>query len=140
MGSRSAFVVLLRAGELGSPGPRGREGRRRAERTSGGRHGRGHEPREPVNETTLDSRTDGGGANASPSELLSGDMTDSYGPAPQSQRSSPAKNRMREFRTSGSVRGEGGNILAYSAVARQAEALRLSCLRPKLPDAKSASH
>src|ERR1700730_1143029 len=56
-------------------------------------------------------------------------MTDSYGHPPQSQRSSPAKNRMREFRTSGSVRGEGGNILAYSAVARQAEALRLSCLR-----------
>ena len=43
-------------------------------------------------------------------------MTDSYGHPPQSQRSSPAKNRMREFRTSGSVRGEGGNILAYSAL------------------------
>ena len=25
------------------------------------------------------------------------------------------KNRMREIRTSGSVRGEGGNILTYSA-------------------------
>jgi hypothetical protein len=25
------------------------------------------------------------------------------------------RNRMREFRTSGSVRGEGGDILAYSA-------------------------
>jgi RNA-directed DNA polymerase len=30
------------------------------------------------------------------------------------ERSSPVKNRMREFRTSGSVRGEGDNILTYS--------------------------
>jgi hypothetical protein len=36
------------------------------------------------------------------------------------KRSSPAKNRMRECCTSGSVRGEGGNILTYSA-------LRLPC-------------
>ena len=32
------------------------------------------------------------------------------------ERSSLVKNRMREIRTSGSVRGEGGNILTYSAV------------------------
>src|SRR6266700_4528023 len=32
-----------------------------------------------------------------------------------SQRSSPVKNRMREICTSGSVGGEGGNILAYPA-------------------------
>jgi hypothetical protein len=33
-----------------------------------------------------------------------------------SQRSSPVKNRMREICTSGSVGGEGGNILAYPAL------------------------
>src|ERR1700687_6374869 len=32
------------------------------------------------------------------------------------KRSSPVKNRMREICASGSVRGEGGNILAYSAI------------------------
>jgi cytochrome c len=32
-----------------------------------------------------------------------------------SQQSSPVKNRMREICTSGSVGGEGGNILAYPA-------------------------
>jgi hypothetical protein len=31
------------------------------------------------------------------------------------ERSSSVKNRMREIRTSGSVRGEDGNILTYSA-------------------------
>jgi hypothetical protein len=31
------------------------------------------------------------------------------------KRNSPAKNRMREIRTSGSVGGEDGNILAYPA-------------------------
>jgi hypothetical protein len=34
------------------------------------------------------------------------------------KRSSPVKNRMREICTSGSVRGEGGNILAYSAITK----------------------
>src|SRR5215467_11618901 len=33
----------------------------------------------------------------------------------RSERSSPVKNRKREICTSGSVRGEGGNILTYSA-------------------------
>src|SRR5262245_19719656 len=33
-----------------------------------------------------------------------------------SERSSPVKNRKREICTSGSVRGEGGNILTYSAL------------------------
>src|SRR5262249_43394819 len=32
------------------------------------------------------------------------------------ERSSPVKNRKREIRTSGSVRGEDGNILTYSAM------------------------
>src|SRR5262252_7929242 len=42
-------------------------------------------------------------------------------PAPRSftgtqrERNSPAKNRMREICTSGTARGEGGNILTYSA-------------------------
>src|SRR5262249_17425347 len=35
-----------------------------------------------------------------------------------SERSSPLKNRKREICTSGSVRGEGGNILTYSALRR----------------------
>src|ERR1700693_5622192 len=34
------------------------------------------------------------------------------------ERSSSMKNRKREFCTSGSVRGEGGNILTYSAAGR----------------------
>src|SRR5262245_35732442 len=34
------------------------------------------------------------------------------------ERSSPVKNRKREIRTSGSVRGEDGNILNYSASVR----------------------
>ena len=33
------------------------------------------------------------------------------------QRNSPAKNRMREICTSGSVGGEGGNILTYPAAS-----------------------
>src|SRR5262245_54420147 len=33
-----------------------------------------------------------------------------------SERSSPVKNRKRQIRTYGSVRGEDGNILAYSAL------------------------
>src|SRR5262252_10003105 len=44
-------------------------------------------------------------------------MIDSYGRPPHSQPNSPAKNRMREICTSGTVRGEGGNILTYSAMA-----------------------
>jgi hypothetical protein len=32
------------------------------------------------------------------------------------ERTSPVKNRKREIRTSGSVRGEDGNILTYSAM------------------------
>jgi hypothetical protein len=43
-------------------------------------------------------------------------MIDSYDHPHHSQRSSPAKNRMREICTSGSVGGEGGNILAYPAI------------------------
>jgi len=39
-----------------------------------------------------------------------------------SQRSSPVKNRMRETCTSGSVGGEGGNILAYPAIQAIARA------------------
>src|SRR3954447_23547183 len=35
------------------------------------------------------------------------------------ERTSLVKNRMREICTSGSVRGEGGNILTYSAVTRE---------------------
>src|SRR5262252_9756983 len=47
-------------------------------------------------------------------------------PAPRSftgtqcERNSPAKNRMREICTSGTARGEGGNILTYSAIDRAA--------------------
>jgi len=40
-----------------------------------------------------------------------------------SQRSSPVKNRMREICTSGSVGGEGGNILAYPAFEHDVHAL-----------------
>ena len=39
------------------------------------------------------------------------------------------KNRMREFRTSGSVRGEGDNVLAYSAFIKDIYCL----LRLKYP-------
>jgi hypothetical protein len=35
------------------------------------------------------------------------------------ERSSSMKNRKREICTSGSVRGEGGNILTYSAAGRR---------------------
>src|SRR6266853_491097 len=43
-----------------------------------------------------------------------------------SQRSSPVKNRMREICTSGSVGGEGGNILAYPAAGLACRETRLS--------------
>src|SRR5262245_47699130 len=44
----------------------------------------------------------------------------------RSERSSPVKNRKREICTSGSVRGEGGNILTYSATkSREVEPRRL---------------
>src|SRR6266567_4306870 len=42
-----------------------------------------------------------------------------------SQRSSPVKNRMREICTSGSVGGEGGNVLTYPARKHRASALVL---------------
>jgi hypothetical protein len=38
-------------------GTRRREGRRREERTTVRKHGKGHEPCKPVNEMALDSRT-----------------------------------------------------------------------------------
>jgi hypothetical protein len=132
MGSRSAFVVPLRAGELSSPGPRRREeGRRRAERVIAGKQGKGQAPCQPVNVTTMDSRA-GGRRDRLTGEWLSGDRTDSYGPPPHIQRSSPAKNRMRECRTSGSVGGEGGNILAYPAAPyNQAGTEELRSLMPR---------
>ena len=40
----------------------------------------------------------------------------SYGHPRYRQQTSRVKNRMREICTSGSVRGEGGNILTYSAM------------------------
>src|SRR5260370_5047723 len=42
-------------------------------------------------------------------------MIDSYDRLRHRQRNSPAKNRMREICTSGTVGGEGGNILTYPA-------------------------
>jgi len=42
-------------------------------------------------------------------------MTNSYDHLRHRQRTSLVKNRMRETRTSGSVGGEGGNILTYPA-------------------------
>jgi hypothetical protein len=37
------------------------------------------------------------------------------------------KNRMREFCTSGTVRGEGGNILTYSESCRGQQGLVTTC-------------
>src|SRR5258707_3404220 len=114
MGCRSAFVVLLRAGELGSPGPRTREGRRRVEGAIAGKQGKGQAPCHPVTATPMDSRTGGrrDRLTCGVNEWLYDRQLWSFA---SSQRSSPAKNRMREICTSGSVGGEGGNILAYPA-------------------------
>ena len=43
---------------------------------------------------------------------------------PTEKRISPVKNRMRECCTYGSVRGEGGNILTYSALRPWEHAIR----------------
>src|SRR5262245_64087093 len=43
------------------------------------------------------------------------------------ERSSPVKNRMREFCTSGTVRGEGGNILTYSESRCEQQGLGTTC-------------
>ncbi len=45
------------------------------------------------------------------------EMVDSYDQLRHRRRNSPAKHRMRVICTSGSVGGEGGNILAYPAKA-----------------------
>ena len=47
-------------------------------------------------------------------------MIASYDHLRHRPRNSPAKNRMREIRTSGSVGGEGGNILTYPAINARA--------------------
>ena len=49
-------------------------------------------------------------------------MVDSYDHLRHRQRNSPVKNRKREICTSGTVGGEGGNILTYPALARKARA------------------
>ena len=62
-----------------------------------GNTGRDYGPCKPVHETTMDSRTG--------EDILDQRVTINR------QRTSAVKNRMREIRTSGSVGGEGGNIL-----------------------------
>ncbi len=47
------------------------------------------------------------------------EMVDSYDQLRHRRRNSPAKHRMRVICTSGSVGGEGGNILAYPAVLQR---------------------
>jgi hypothetical protein len=42
------------------------------------------------------------------------------------------RNRMREFRTSGSVRGEGGDILAYSAGDFINDAIAVQMMEPRV--------
>src|SRR6266567_6915969 len=81
MGSRSAFIVLPRVGEPGSPGPCRREGRRRVERTIDGKHGEGHEPYKPVHETAMDSQAEEAVRMLARSASDKGDerMIDSYG-------------------------------------------------------------
>ena len=50
-------------------------------------------------------------------------------PIRQTERNYIVKNRMRESRTSGSVRGEGGNILTYSAGVMMNQGQRLAFSR-----------
>src|SRR5215467_1344912 len=99
-------------------GTRRREGRRRVERTTVRKHGKGHGPCKPVNEMALDSRT------GEEEEILDQRVTDGvirrmidkdHPPLHQLERISRVRNRMRETRSSGSVGGEGGNALAYPA-------------------------
>ena len=72
--------------------------------------------REPVHETTTDSRTgeDEGGDIITPVRFSTGESR--RRPVRQRERNSPVKNRMREICTSGSVRGGDGNIPTYSAL------------------------
>jgi len=77
----------------------GREASR--EGAIGGKHGKRHELRDPVHETTMDSR-------AGEKPARDGDLR-------CCQRTFPVRNRMREIRTSGSVEDEGGNVLVYPA-------------------------
>ena len=88
------------------------------ERTIVRKQGKGHEPCKPVNEMELDSRT------GEEEKILDQRVTDGvirrmidkdHPPLHQLERISRVKNRMRESRSSGSVGGEGGNLLAYPA-------------------------
>src|SRR5215472_2350635 len=98
-------------------GTRRREGRRREERTTVRKHGKGHGPCKPVNEMALDSRT------GEEEEILDQRVTDGvasgqeHPPVHQPERISLVRNRMREICASGSVGGEGGNALAYPAIS-----------------------
>src|SRR5215831_15640206 len=98
-------------------GTRRREGRRREERTTVRKHRKGHGPCKPVNEMALDSRT------GEEEEILDQRVTDGvasgqdHPPLHHPERISLVRNRMREICASGSVGGEGGNALAYPAIA-----------------------
>src|SRR5262249_26768886 len=88
-------------------GTRGREGRRREERTAVRKHRKGHGPCKPVNEMALDSRT------GKEEEILDQRVTNGvasgqdHPPLHQLERISLVRNRMREICASGSVGGEG---------------------------------
>src|SRR5262245_18160110 len=64
-------------------------------------------------------------------------------PLHRCERTSPVKNRMREICTSGTVRGEAGNILTYSAVSVSRRHLRntfenlTALLRPNVCNTRS---
>ena len=53
------------------------------------------------------------------------------------QRNSLAKNRMREICTSGSVGGEGGNVLTYPAILAADSAPDFAALHPGYEKASS---
>src|SRR5215467_15578244 len=117
MGSRSAFIVPMTAGNRGSPGP---------ERGKGGVAWReplaGHTGRDmnPANLSTKRQWIAELARRHGAPRSVSADgrrMIDSYDQLRHRQRNSPAKNRMREICTSGTVGGEGGNILAYPAIS-----------------------
>jgi hypothetical protein len=118
MGSRSAFIVPLRAGNRARRDPK-----EEREASRGESHWR--ETREgTMNPSNLFTKrrwiAELTRRYESPSiSECRWAMIGSYDHLRYRQRNSPAKNRMREICTSGSVRGEGGNILTYSAGSKQ---------------------
>src|SRR6266849_283868 len=121
MGSRSAFIVPLRAGNRARRDPK-----EEREASRGESHRR--ETREgTMNPSNLFTKrrwiAELTRRNERPSiSEWRWAMIDSYD-LRHRQRNSPAKNRMREIRTSGSVRGAGGTILTYSALSHRVRPL-----------------